>query len=339
MTPSAIPPRPIAAPSSTRPPDGEGRTARSQSPSTRARVRPGSVQGRNPGARSRSRGRTARPPASPSSATYRSTATPPPRLLWPDRHARATPPRTAPPSPACGGTRKISPATCTRRGPCSRWWCGVFISAAVPSAAGLLIGLFWQPVGIAAPVVFGLLLIGAVRFHAKAGDYANPKTGATRWHPPLTAVAVAAAITLASLLGGGCESHSPACCRNSPGPRRRRSSTDGRGTRPTHPLTSAWAIAATASRGVTSWDVVCVEVLRSDLRPGINSYVFSRNPSGTLRPTYAVRRTAQRPSHRAGPRAGGAASADVPQSDGSAPTVKESARRPRSDSVVRYVRP
>lgn len=77
----------------------------------------------------------------------------------------------------------------------------MFISAAVPSAAGLLIGLFWQPVGIAAPVVFGLLLIGAVRFHAKAGDYANPKTGATRWHPPLTAVA--AAITLASLLGGG----------------------------------------------------------------------------------------------------------------------------------------
>lgn len=292
---------------------------RSQSPSTRARVRPGSVQGRNPGARSRSRGRTARPPASPPSATYRSTATPPPRLLWPDRHARATPPRTAPPSPACGGTRKISPATCTRRGPCSRWWCGVFISAAVLRAAGLL--------------------IGAVRFHAKAGDYANPKTGATRWHPPLTAVAVAAAITLASLLGGGCESHSPACCRNSPGPRRRRSSTDGRGTRPTHPLTSAWAIAATASRGVTSWGVVCVEVLRSDLRPGINSYAFSRNPSGTLRPTYAVRRTAQRPPHRVGPRAGGAASADVPQSDGSAPTVKESARRPRSDSVVRYVRP
>ncbi|MFE4629190.1 hypothetical protein [Streptomyces mirabilis] len=52
----------------------------------------------------------------------------------------------------------------------------MFISAAVPSAAGLLIGLFWQPVGIAASVVFGLLLIGAVRFHAKAGDYANAKT-------------------------------------------------------------------------------------------------------------------------------------------------------------------
>ncbi|MFF4136769.1 DoxX family protein [Streptomyces mirabilis] len=69
--------------------------------------------------------------------------------------------------------------------------------AELGAAAGLLKGLFWQPVGIAAAVGFGLLLIGAVRFHAKAGDYANPRPGATRWHPPLTAVAVAAALTLA----------------------------------------------------------------------------------------------------------------------------------------------
>ncbi|WP_308297246.1 MULTISPECIES: DoxX family protein [unclassified Streptomyces] len=37
-------------------------------------------------------------------------------------------------------------------------------------------GLFWQPLGIAAAVGFGITMIGAVAFHAKAGDYANAAT-------------------------------------------------------------------------------------------------------------------------------------------------------------------
>ncbi|MER5201428.1 DoxX family protein [Streptomyces sp. NPDC002884] len=70
--------------------------------------------------------------------------------------------------------------------------------AELGAAAGLLTGLFWQPIGVAAATGFGLLLVGAVRFHAKAGDYANPETRANAMAPAvLTAVAVAAATTLA----------------------------------------------------------------------------------------------------------------------------------------------
>ncbi len=196
----------------------------------------------------------------------------------------------------------------------------------------------------------------------KGRDYANPRPGATQWRPaadrrrrrccpharPLGMAKISSGRHITTRLflpsssphcpplpGGGCESHSPACC-TSTGPRRRRPSSDGRGARLTHPLTSAWTTAATASRHIRG--VVCVEVPRSDLRPGDQQLRDFPQPARTLRPTDAVRRTAQRPPHRVGPRAGGAASADVPQSDGSAPTVKESARRPRSDSVVRYDR-
>ncbi|MGW0874159.1 DoxX family protein [Streptomyces sp. NPDC002740] len=70
--------------------------------------------------------------------------------------------------------------------------------AELGAAAGLLTGLFLQPVGIAAATGFGLLLVGAVGFHAKAGDYADPKTRGNAMAPViLTAVAVAAATTLA----------------------------------------------------------------------------------------------------------------------------------------------
>ncbi|MFJ8533813.1 DoxX family protein [Streptomyces sp. NPDC093591] len=67
----------------------------------------------------------------------------------------------------------------------------------VAAAAGLVIGLFWQPLGIAAAIGLAITMIGAVGFHAKAGDYADP---ATR-NKSLSAVAfllltVAAAVTL-----------------------------------------------------------------------------------------------------------------------------------------------
>jgi hypothetical protein len=56
--------------------------------------------------------------------------------------------------------------------------------AEVAAAGGLIIGVFWQPLGIAAAIGFTITMIGAVAFHAKAGGYADPATpGGTRWPP------------------------------------------------------------------------------------------------------------------------------------------------------------
>jgi hypothetical protein len=69
--------------------------------------------------------------------------------------------------------------------------------AEVSAAAGLIVGLFWQPLGIAAAVGFAVLLIGAIGFHAKAGDYANPKMRTQAMAPIVLAlVAIAAAVIL-----------------------------------------------------------------------------------------------------------------------------------------------
>uniref|UniRef100_UPI002F918BE3 DoxX family protein n=1 Tax=Streptomyces sp. NBC_01562 TaxID=2975879 RepID=UPI002F918BE3 len=69
--------------------------------------------------------------------------------------------------------------------------------AEVAAAVGLVVGLFWQPLGIAAAAGFAVLLVGAVRFHAKAGDYASPETRGNAMAPIiLTLVAIAAAVTL-----------------------------------------------------------------------------------------------------------------------------------------------
>jgi uncharacterized membrane protein YphA (DoxX/SURF4 family) len=63
--------------------------------------------------------------------------------------------------------------------------------AEVAAAVGLVVGLFSQPLGIAAAIGFGITVIGAVGFHAKAGDYANPRhpwerdgyPSSSRWFP------------------------------------------------------------------------------------------------------------------------------------------------------------
>ena len=69
--------------------------------------------------------------------------------------------------------------------------------AEVAAAGGLIIGLFWQPLGIAAAIGFTITMIGAVGFHAKAGDYADPATRGNAMAPViLTAVSVATAVTL-----------------------------------------------------------------------------------------------------------------------------------------------
>ncbi|WP_172638787.1 DoxX family protein [Streptomyces tailanensis] len=72
--------------------------------------------------------------------------------------------------------------------------------AEVAAAVGLAVGLFWQPLGIAAAVGFGITMIGAVAFHAKVGDYANPDTRGNAMAPivlALVAAATAATVGLA----------------------------------------------------------------------------------------------------------------------------------------------
>ncbi|MDH6627708.1 hypothetical protein M2271_005537 [Streptomyces sp. LBL] len=62
-------------------------------------------------------------------------------------------------------------------------------------------GLFWQPLGIAAAVGFAITMAGAIGFHAKAGDYADPKTRGGAMAPfVLVLLAVAAAVTLAAAM-------------------------------------------------------------------------------------------------------------------------------------------
>ncbi|MDT0344495.1 DoxX family protein [Streptomyces litchfieldiae] len=69
--------------------------------------------------------------------------------------------------------------------------------AEVAAAGGLVVGLFWQPLGIAAAVGFALMMAGAVAFHARAGDYADPAARGNALAPVvLTVLSVAAAVTL-----------------------------------------------------------------------------------------------------------------------------------------------
>ncbi|MEV7891734.1 DoxX family protein [Streptomyces sp. NPDC002817] len=69
--------------------------------------------------------------------------------------------------------------------------------AEVAAFVGLAVGLFWQPLGIAAAIGFGITMIGAVGFHTKAGDYADPATRGNAMAPVILALLSAAtAVTL-----------------------------------------------------------------------------------------------------------------------------------------------
>ncbi|MGI5397536.1 DoxX family protein [Streptomyces sp. CA-251251] len=71
--------------------------------------------------------------------------------------------------------------------------------AEVAAAAGLIAGIWWQPLGIAAAVGMLVMMLGAIRYHAKWGDYADAEARGAASAPVLFAlVAVAAAITLAA---------------------------------------------------------------------------------------------------------------------------------------------
>ncbi|MGP4088246.1 DoxX family protein [Streptomyces sp. KR55] len=69
--------------------------------------------------------------------------------------------------------------------------------AEVAAAVGLIVGLFWQPLGIAAAIGFAITMVGAVGFHAKAGDYADPATRGNAMAPfILIVLSIATAVTL-----------------------------------------------------------------------------------------------------------------------------------------------
>ncbi|MEV7287077.1 DoxX family protein [Streptomyces sp. NPDC093252] len=77
-----------------------------------------------------------------------------------------------------------------------------FVGAAeVAAAGGLVAGLFWQPLGIAAAAGFALVMLGAIGFHARAGDYADPALRGNALAPVALAVlAVATAVTLSAAM-------------------------------------------------------------------------------------------------------------------------------------------
>lgn len=67
----------------------------------------------------------------------------------------------------------------------------------VAATAGLVIGIFWQPLGVAAAIGLVALFIGAAGFHARAGDFSDAKRLARGLTPiVLGLVSVATAITL-----------------------------------------------------------------------------------------------------------------------------------------------
>jgi uncharacterized membrane protein YphA (DoxX/SURF4 family) len=69
--------------------------------------------------------------------------------------------------------------------------------AEVAAAAGLVAGIWWQPLGIAAAVGMAVLLLGAIGYHVKWSDYGD---SASRGMVAVlfVLVAVAAAVTLAA---------------------------------------------------------------------------------------------------------------------------------------------
>lgn len=73
--------------------------------------------------------------------------------------------------------------------------------AEVAAAVGLGVGIWWQPLGIAAAAGTVVVLIGAIGFHVKKGEYGDSATRNAAVTPiVLLPVAVATALTLAASL-------------------------------------------------------------------------------------------------------------------------------------------
>ncbi|MGV9706887.1 DoxX family protein [Streptomyces sp. NPDC003483] len=73
--------------------------------------------------------------------------------------------------------------------------------AELAAGAGLVAGIWWQPLGIAAALGMAVLLLCAVGYHVKWGDYRDSAARGGAMAPVvLTVVAVAAAVTLTASL-------------------------------------------------------------------------------------------------------------------------------------------
>lgn len=69
--------------------------------------------------------------------------------------------------------------------------------AEVAATIGLVVGLFWQPLGIAAAIGLTITMVGAVGFQTKAGHHRHPATrGNVMAAATLVLVSVATAVTL-----------------------------------------------------------------------------------------------------------------------------------------------
>lgn len=73
--------------------------------------------------------------------------------------------------------------------------------AEAAAAVGLIVGIWWQPLGIAAAIGMVVVLIGAINFHARRGEYGDSATRNAAVAPiVLLLMVVATAITLAASL-------------------------------------------------------------------------------------------------------------------------------------------
>ncbi|MEU3410277.1 DoxX family protein [Streptomyces sp. NPDC006658] len=71
----------------------------------------------------------------------------------------------------------------------------------VAAGAGLIVGIWWQPLGIVAAAGMLAVMLGAIGYHLKWGDYADAASRGAATTPVLFClVAVAAGVTLAASL-------------------------------------------------------------------------------------------------------------------------------------------
>ncbi|MFJ3802850.1 DoxX family protein [Streptomyces sp. NPDC090088] len=71
--------------------------------------------------------------------------------------------------------------------------------AEIAAAVGLVIGVFWRPLGIAAAIGLVLVFVGAVAYHGRAGDYADPKARGGAMGPIVLGLTATATIATLSL--------------------------------------------------------------------------------------------------------------------------------------------
>lgn len=71
----------------------------------------------------------------------------------------------------------------------------------VAAAVGLVAGIWWQPLGVAAAIGMVILLVGAIAYHVKWGDYADSSSRNAAMAPVVFClISASAACTLAASL-------------------------------------------------------------------------------------------------------------------------------------------